>query len=129
MPRHGRSGLLGRRALDRCGAFPRLLIVAPPSQELEPPINPERFRSARVTILLGHHVLTRGCSYFKIGSCFSEPLIQGFFGVVPIGLGRCILLMGNGILRPETCRRVQTREADRHAKWLSQTALDHANAL
>jgi hypothetical protein len=37
--------------------------------------------------------------------------------------------LGNGILQPETRRRVQPREADRPAKWPSQTALDHAKAL
>jgi len=37
--------------------------------------------------------------------------------------------LGNGILRPETRRRAQPREVDRSAKWPSQTALDHANAL
>jgi hypothetical protein len=37
--------------------------------------------------------------------------------------------LGNGILRPETRRRVQPLEANKAAKWRSQTALDPANPL
>ena len=42
---------------------------------------------------------------------------------------RATVDLGNGILPPETRRRVQPREADRPAKWPSQTALDPAKPI
>jgi hypothetical protein len=71
---------------------------------------------------IGSPIAVAHASHSEIGAAFRSPTLIA---------SRCPTSadLGNGIWRPETRRRVHPREAGRPAKWPSQTALGHANAL
>jgi hypothetical protein len=120
MPRHGRSGLLGRSALDRCGAFARSGVSAQLSKT-----NRFRHRRPRRRVGGGNHSLrstspstraARGPGFAKVP--FLGPVLTQLTPIAPLAIA-IVLLAGVWLYRTRTglSRRVVGESFGRAALW------------